>query len=208
MTFENFNKINDTKLIDLANALIDYEPTKVKNDKYYRRISKNDILETCLKNKSVIQSIKNKSSLALDDYRELLNAVGFMIRDCLTKKFDVYCKRISDSCIGYDYVSENDLSFIEVAMGAYEDKYYWYLESKKDKVLLVKFKYNKKGEIIKFRGKDANIDVTDNRCFQVGKAKIIISDLDKKIYCLSAGREFIYVTKNQENKYKCYGRSA
>lgn len=93
-------------------------------------------------------------------------------------------------------------------MGAYESKYHWYLQGQNGKVLLVKFKYNKKGKIIKFRGKGADIDVTDCKCFQVGKAKIIISDSDKKIYCLSTENEYIYVVKNPENKYKCYGRSA
>lgn len=120
----------------------------------------------------------------------------------------MYLKRISDSCIGYDFVSGNNLPLIDVAMGAYDNKYHWYLQAQKNKVLLVKFRRNKKGENTKFRGKGADIDVTDSKCFQVGKAKIIISDSDKKIYCLSNEREFIYVVKNPENKYKCYGRSA
>lgn len=208
MTFKNFNQLNDVKLVDLANVLIDYKPTKVKNDKYYRRISKNDILEVCLKNKAVIYGIKNKSALELNDYREILNAIGFMFKDFLIKKFDVYCKRISDSCIGYAFVSENNLPLIDIAMGAYEDKYYWSLGTKKDKVILLKFKHDKIGEIIKFRGKDADIDVTDCKCFQIGKAKVIVSDTDKRAYFLSTEREFILAVKNEKNKYRCYGRSA
>ena len=207
MTFKNFNQINDLEFVDFATELIDYQATTVKDDKYYKRISKDDILEITSRNKSIVNGIKNKFSLSLEDYTEVLNGIGFMIRDYLIKKFDVYCKRIFDSCIGYDFVSENNLPMIDVAMGAYEGKYYWYLQSQKGKILLVKF-YHKNGENIKFRGKGSNIDVTDSKCFQVGKAKIIVSDLDKKVYCLSTEREYICVTKNSENKYRCYGRSA
>lgn len=193
--------------MDFANELIDYQATTVKGDKYYNRISKDDIFEIISKNKSLVNGIKNKFFLGIEDYSELLNGVGFMVKDYLTKRFDVFCKRISDSCIGYELVSENNLPLIDVAMGACEDKYYWYLQSQKGKILLVKF-YKKNGENIKFRGKGSNIDVKDSKCFQVGKAKIIVSDLDKKVYCLSTEREYIYVTKNSENKYRCYGRSA
>ena len=204
MTFKNFNQINDLEFVDFATELIDYQATTVKDDKYYKRISKDDILEITSRNKSIVNGIKNKSSLSVEDYTEVLNGIGFMIRDYLIKKFDVYCKRISN---GYELVSENNLPMIDVAMGAYEGKYYWYLQSQKGKILLVKF-YRKNGENIKFRGKGTDIDVTDSKCFQVGKAKIIISDSDKKIYCLSTEKEYIYVVKNPENKYKCYGRSA
>lgn len=208
MTFKNFNQTNYIRLIKIAKELIDYRAITVENDKYYERISKSDILEITSRNRAIIQGIKNKSYLDVDDYSELLNGIGFMIKDYLAKKLDVYCKRISNSCVGYDFVSENNLPLIDVAMGAYNNKYYWYLQAQKDKVLLVKFKYNKSGEIIKFRGKGTDIDVTNSKCFQVGKAKIIISDSDKKVYCISTECEFIYVVKNPENKYKCYGQSA
>lgn len=205
MTFKNFNQINDLEFVDFAKELIDYRAITVKDDKYYNRISKNDILEIISKNKTIVNGIKNKSSLSVEDYTEVLNGVGFMIRDYLIKKFDVYCKRISN---GYELVSENNLPLIDVAMGAYESKYYWYLQGQNGRVLLVKFKTNKQGEIIKFRGKGADIDVTDCKCFQIGKSKIIVCDSDKRIYCLSTESEFIYVVKNPENKYKYYGRTA
>lgn len=206
MTFKNFNQINDLEFVDFAKELIDYQATTVKDDKYYKRISKDDILEIVSRNKAIVNGIKNKCYLNIEGYTEVLNGVGFMIRDYLVKKFDVYCKRISDSCIGYELVSENNLPLINVAMGSYQDKWHWYLQSQKGKVLLVKFKRNKNHKNIKYRGKGADIDVTDCKCFQVGKAKIIISDSDKKIYCLSTENEYIFVVKNPENEYKCYGR--
>lgn len=203
MTFKNFNQTNDIKLINIAKELVDYQPITVKEDKYYKRISKDDILEICMKNKAIINGIKNKSSLDIDDYKELLTAIGFTIRDYLTKKFDVYCKRISDNCIGYDFVLENNLPLIDVVMGACESKWNWYLQTSKGRVILVKFKDNKKGERIKFRGKGANINITDCKCFQIGKAKIIVCDLTKTVYCLSADNEFLFVVKGADNKYNC-----
>lgn len=191
--------------MDFAKELINYRAITVKGDKYYNRISRNDILEIVSKNKAIVNDIKNKSSLSVEDYTEVLNGVGFMVRDYLVKKFDVYCKRISN---GYELVSENNLPLIDVVMGAYGSKYKWYLQGQNGKVFLVKFKRNKKNEITKFRGKGADINVMDCKCFQVGKAKIIVSDLDKKIYCLSTENESIYVVKNEKNEYRCYGRSA
>lgn len=203
MTFKNFNQTNDLKMITLANDLIDYQPITVKGDKFYNRISKNDILGIVQKNKTIVNSIKNKSSLDLADYTELLTAIGFMTKDYLTKKFEVYCKRIFDSCVGYDFVSENNLPLIDVAIGTCNNEYCWYLEAKKDRVLLVKFKYNKNGKIIRFRGNGADIDVTDDRCFQIGKSKIIISDLNKKVRCFSVDNEYLFVVKGADNKYNC-----
>lgn len=189
--------------MDFAKELIDYRATTVKEDKYYKRISKSDILEIVSRNRAIIQGIKNKYSLSIEDYTEILNGIGYMIKDYLTKKFDVYCKRISDSCVGYDFVSENNLPLIDVVMGACESKWNWYLQTSKGRVIFVKFKDNKKGERIKFRGKGANIDVTNCKCFQIGKAKIIVCDLTKTVYCLSADNEFLFVVKGADNKYNC-----
>lgn len=47
MTFKNFNQINDIELINFAETLIDYQPTTVEGDKYYKRISKMIFLKSC-----------------------------------------------------------------------------------------------------------------------------------------------------------------
>ena len=100
--------------------------------------------------------------LSVENYGDILNGVGIMCKDYIMKRLDVYCKRISDSCIGYDFVSENNLPLIDIVMGACGIKWNWCLQTSKGRVILVKYKLNKKGEITKFRGKGADIDVTDH----------------------------------------------
>lgn len=126
-----------------------------------------------LKNRAIIDGIKNKTSLDLDNYKELLNGAGFMIRDYLTKKFDVYCKRISADCIGYDFVSENDLPLIDVVMGGHQDKWHWYLQSQMGKVLLVKFKYDKMGEFKNFGARTQIQTLRTANAFKSAKLKLL-----------------------------------
>lgn len=207
MTFKNYNSTWDIALIDNVKEMIDYVPCEVGNDKFYKFISCSKVAEIAIKNKAIWQGIKNKSNLNLDDYQELLNGVGFMIRDFYRKRFETHCNQIIKSYIDYEIISEGT-SLIDIAMGACNSDSYWYLQTQKDRIFLVKFKYNKRGELIKCRGKDSDIDVTDSRCIQIGKLKIIISDTNKSIYCLSTVNEFLFVVKNSDNKYNFYRSAA
>lgn len=207
MTFNNYNLMGDITLINNAKYMIDYVPCEVENDKFYKFISNQKVAEIAIKNKAIWQGIKNKSSLDIDDYKELLNGIGFMIRDFYRKRFETYCNQIIESYIDYEIISEST-SLIDIAMGDCYSDSYWYLQVQNDKILLVKFKYNKRGELIKYRGKNSNIDVTDSKCIQIGKLKFIISDTDEKIYCLSTVNEFLFIVKNPDNKYNFYRNAA
>ncbi len=212
MTFKNCNLTEDITLINNVKEMINYQPCKVKNDKFYKFISNPKVAEIAIKNKAIWQGINEKSSLDLDDYRELINGIGFMIRDFYRKRFEKHCNQIIDGYADYKIISENiipvDIAMVDIAMGACNSSSYWYLQTQKDRIFLVKFKYNKNGILIKYRGKDSDIDVTDSRCIQMGKLKIIISDTNKSIYCLSIVNEFLFVVKNSDNKYNFYRSAA
>lgn len=201
MTFKNFNQKNDLKLIELSKELTGYQPITVKRDKFYNTISKNYIMNILLKNKPIVNGVKNKSNLSLIGYSDILIGVNLMIQDYLYKKLDGYYANVLDSCVNYEFISENNLPFLSVAMGTCAGQSFWGLQAKKGKVVLNKFKYNKSGEIIKSRNKYTDTEVTDCRCFEIGKAKLIVSDKEKKIFCLSVDNEFLVIVKSADNKY-------
>lgn len=206
VTFKNFSSQEDILLISLAQILKDYEPETVHDDRFYGIISQNVVREVTLKNKAVKQGIENKSSLTVDDYKELLNAIGFMLHDFCAKKLKQDLEGINSHYkdYQYEYLNKVPISLIDIAMGNPANGFYWYLYSKDDNVYLAKFKRNKNGEIIKSRSQDSEILVTNTRCLQIGKLKMIISDEDQKVYCLSADSEFLYVVKTSNNEYICY----
>ena len=86
MKYINYNSQNNDKLCLQANKMIDYSPKNVRNDRYYKMISRAKFMEICCKNKQIIRSINNKSKLDLEEYTDLIQGIGIMIKD--------YCKNI------------------------------------------------------------------------------------------------------------------
>lgn len=200
-------------MIMLANELPNYQPTKTRGDKYFHVISQNYISEIAESNRSaeVIKWICFKRFIGVELYQNLLNEIGFMLMDYISKKLKVICDKTLSDYKDYEIIIKKDWTLLDVAMGkVYEKCGYWYLESKKDKVSLVFFKDSKKGDLIKCRSKkeDNDIDVSDGKCYQIGMAKIIVCDWNKKIYVLSAYDELLFVKKNIENQYQFYKRIA
>lgn len=142
MIFKNYNVSNDLKLIGLSNVLIEYEPKQVRKDKYYGLISRNLIQEICLTNKAVTHGINNKKQLDIEEYRELLNAIGYMLYDHCKNKLYRNCQEIEYKYRDYDFVSEYPL--IDIAMGKYNKQFKWCLKDSRKRISLVKYKYNKK----------------------------------------------------------------
>ena len=206
MIYKKYNTVNDLKLITLANTLIDYVPHQVRKDKYYRLISRDLIQEICLTNKAVINGIINKNQLNVDDYRELLNAIGYMLYDHCKNKMYSYCQKIERDYKDYDFVSKYPL--IDIAMGKHDNQFMWCVKNSRNKISLVKYKFNKKGELIVYKGNNAEQVITNARCIQIGKLKAFVSDIDKKVYCLSIDNELLYVVKNEDNSYQYYSKSA
>lgn len=214
MTYKNLSSKSDIQMIMLANELPDYQPTKIRGDKYYKIISENFILDIAENNRCleiIHWGYLKRFMVNIELYKNLLNEIGFMLMDHISKKLKVICDKTLSEYKDYEIIIKKDWTLLDVAMGkVYEKCGYWYLESKKDKVLLVRFKDSKKGDIIKCRSKkeDNDIDVSDGKCYQIGMAKIIVCDWNKKIYVLSAYDELLFVKKNIENQYQFYKRIA
>lgn len=213
MTYKNLNNKKDMEMIILANELPNYQPTKTRGDKYFQVISQNYISEIAENNRSaeIIKWICFKRFIGVELYKNILNEIGFMLMDYISKKLKAICDKTLSDYSDYEIVIKKDWTLLDVAMGkVYEKCGYWYLEPKKDKVSLVFFKDNKKGDLIKCRSKkeDNDIDVSDGKCYQIGMAKIVVCDWNKKIYVLSAYDELLFVKKNIENQYQFYKRIA
>lgn len=213
MIYKNLNDKKDMEMITLANELPDYQPTKTRGDKYFQVISQNYISEIAENNSSaeIIKWIVFKRFIGLELYKNLLNEIGYMLMDFISKKLKASCDKILGNYSDYEIIIKKDWTLLDVAMGkVYEKCGYWYLESKKNKVLLVFYKNNKKGDFIKCRSKkeENDIDVSDGKCYQIGLAKIIVCDWSKKIYVLSVYDEILFLKKNSENQYQFYKRIA
>lgn len=204
MIYKNYNENHDDRLIDIANELIDYKPKKVRRDKYFNFISRVSIIEMCVKNKGVIDGINHKMQLDLEDYTELLQAIGFVIKDCCKARFDKYCEQVKTKYKEYTIVAEHPI--INIALGEHSSHLKWYLQGGKGKVLLVRYKENKKGELTVCRNtKDdmiRTVDVTDCQVIQIGRLELIVSDVDMKIYALSVDDEFLSIKKNADNTFE------
>lgn len=204
MKLINYNKNNENKLVCIANELIDYAPVKVRKDKYYNFISRAFIMNICCKCSDVIYNINHKSELNLDDYTELLNAIGFIIKDHCRVSFERYCKQVKGKYKDYSVITEYPI--IDIALGKQSQLLNWYLKDGNGNVQLVRYKYNKNGDLIVCRDTKNDmyktVDVTDATIVQIGRLKMIVSDKSMKIYCFSVDDEFISIKKNEYNKFE------
>lgn len=191
-------------LILLANRLIDYVPQKVEDDIYYNLISNDIILEICYENKALMANIRSKKQLQLEDYRDTLNAVGYMLFDYCKDKVTVYYNKFMQEYSDYTF----DNNVLDVILGKETQQKFdlWNLKHKSDGFHLLGFKY-KDNNIVAFNGSCGDIKIEQVFCVQIGNAKLFISDCDKKVYCRSADKELFYI-KEIKHKYKSFRRAA
>lgn len=211
MKFKDYNKQHrEDKLITIANILVDYTPSKVRKDKYYNFISRWNIMDICCKCTDVIHSIKYKSELSLDDYKELLNAVGYIIKDHCRDVCESYCEQVQMKYQNYTFITEYPI--IDIALGKHSQQLYWYLKGGKGNVQLLRYKYNRSGDLIACRKTKDDmfkaVDVSDDTVIQIGKLKMIVSDTTMKVFCFSVDDELLSIKKNEHNKFDFYKKSA
>lgn len=199
----NYNENYEDKLVAIANKMIDYKPVNVRGDKYYKFISRAVVTDMCCKCSEIISGIEHKSELNLADYGELVNAIGYVIKDNCREKFKYLCERVKSQYQNYSFITEYPI--IDIAMGKHSQQLNWYLKGGKGNVQLVRYKYNKIGELIACRNtKDDmlnTVDVTDSTIIRIGRMKMLVCDKSMKIYCLSVDDEFLSVKKNEQNKF-------
>lgn len=187
----------------LSNELTDYCPKSVETDIYYYIVSKPTITEICYKNKQVMQAIIHKAELDIEEYTDLVQAIGFMVSD--------YCKRIFipllDGFISehrnYSFSVDKD-ALIDIALGKRNSEIKWCSKRKNEEIWILKYKYNRAGELIECRNSkndEKSLNVSDSYVIHIGMLKMYVSDSEKKVYCLSTADEYLYVKKSSDNKY-------
>ena len=193
------------RLIVMANKLINYMPETVQNDTYYNRISDDDILEICSKNKSLIANIKDKQNLTLDNYADTLNAIGYMLFDYCKQKVTYFYDRFMEQYKDYDFDTDN---VFNIVMGGQANHKFdlWNVKSKSDGYSLMGFK-TKNNSVVAFNGATGNIKFEQVYCVQIGNALLFVSDDEKKIYCRSADKELFFI-KEIKHKYKSFKKVA
>ncbi|MGN0598150.1 MAG: hypothetical protein ACI4J1_12575 [Ruminiclostridium sp.] len=203
MKYRNYNTQDDDMLIKLSDILISYCPESVKKDKYFKTISNKKIIEICFGYKKVINDINSKHILDLEEYTELLHAIGFMIADFYKNRFTKILNRIVDEYCSYSF-SVDTGALIDIALGKNSSEIKWCSKRKNNEVWILRFKYNSSGELIYCRNNKADekpLNVSGNHVVQIGMLKMYISDAEKKIYCFSTADEYLYVRKSADNKY-------
>ena len=211
MKYINYNSQNNDKLCLQANKMIDYSPKNVRNDRYYKMISRAKIMEICCKNKQIIRSINNKSRLDLEEYTDLIQGIGIMIKDycknIFLEKFEQVLFKYND----YDFSVDRD-NLIDIALGTFNNTVKWCLKNSNNDVWILKYKYNKQGKLIACKGTkksaEQNILVSGATVIQIGMLKMFISDTEHKVYCFSAIDEYLYVKKDRYNNYSACPRVA
>lgn len=210
MVYKNYNKNNDDIYIKLSNELIDYYPESVKDDKYYKVISNPLFDEICYKNHQVMRGILHKSELSLEDYTDLVQAIGYMTYDYYKRRFTPIISEFLDKNKGYSFSVDTD-TLIDIALGKTKSNTMWCSKRRKNEIWIIKYKYNKSGELIECRSNKVDeeaYNVSGAYVVHIGMLKMYVSDSKKKVYCLSTDNEYFYVKKTSDNKYFAFGNVA
>jgi len=198
MNFVSLTSEKTNKLLKLGNKLTDYIPLKVYGDTFFNEISNSDVKEICRKNKALIRSINDKENLSVEEYADVLCAVGFMIIDYCNEKVTYQLERFFNSHTEYSY-DFNANKIHDLCMGVLSVNRYWRMIKTDNGFSLRTYKKDDDGYFTSFTGRNGNVNLESVKCVQIGFCKFFVSDMDKMIYCCSVSKELSF-TRRVGNK--------
>lgn len=201
MNFVSLTSGKTNKLLKLGNKLTDYIPLKTYGDTFFNEITRSDVKEICLKNKALILAINNRENLSIEEYTDILCAVGFMLRDYCKAKVKYQLQRFMSDYNGYTFDINLDKLF-DLCIGILPINTYWHIFKLNTGFSLRAFKKCEEcedGYFKPFTGRGSKVDFTDIKCIQIGLCRLFISDSNKAIYCRAVDKELPFV-RRVENK--------
>lgn len=198
MNFVDLTSEKTNKMLKLGNELDDYTPLKVYEDAYFNEINNSEVMEICRKNKALIKAIRDKKNLSIEEYSDVLCAVGIMLRDYCKEKVTYQLQRFMFDYDGYTFDINTD-KLLNLCMGALPINRYWHIFKSNTGFSLRTFKKCEDGYFKTFTGHGAKVDFVDIKCIRVGFCKFFISDSNKAVYCRAVDRELPFA-RRVENK--------
>lgn len=198
MNFMSLTSEKTNKMLRLGNELADYTPLKVYGDAYFNEINNSDVMEICRKNKALIKMINDKENLSVEEYADILCAVGIMLRDYCKEKVIYQIQRFMSDYNGYTFDINLDKLY-DLSTGILPISTYWHMFKSNTGFSLRAFKKCEDRYFKAFTGRGGKVNFTDVKCVQIGLCKFFISDSNKEIYCRAVDRELPFV-RRVENK--------
>lgn len=182
MNFVSLTSEKTNKMLKLGNELADYTPLKVYGDAYFNEINNSEVMEICRKNKALIKAIRDKENLSVEEYSDVLCAIGIMLHDYCKEKIIYQVQRFMSDYNGYTFDINLD-KIHDLCMGVLPVNKYWRM-IKTDKGFSLRiFKKYDDDYFTSFIGRNSRVDFTDIKCVQIGLCNFFISDVNKMIYC-------------------------
>lgn len=198
MNFVSLTSEKTNKMLKLGNELLDYTPLKVYEDTYFNEINNSDVMEICRKNKALIKAIKDKENLSVEEYADVLCAIGIMLRNYCREKIIYQIQRFISDYSGYTFDINLDKLY-DLCTGILPISTYWHIFKSDTGFSLRAFKKCEDYYFTSFTGRNGRVDFESVRCVQVGLSKFFISDANKMIYCRSTLTELSF-TRRVGNK--------
>lgn len=185
------------RVLEIAVELRSHTPTDTKSDKFYPMISTALIKNICIKNRAVTRDISRKNQLSLDEYKELLCAVSFMLYDHAEKQIKCELDRFIAEYSDKDYeFTVTAAEMYALAMGQGCKKIWWNISECGSGFKVAQLKRSADGTAFRRYGKYRdNVNLSkEAHCIQIGKCKCYADR--NKIYCYSADRELFFIKRN------------
>ena len=198
MNFVSLSSEKTNKMLKLGNELSDYTPLKVYGDAYFNEINNSEVMEICRKNKALIEAIRDKENLSVEEYSDVLCAIGIMLRDYCREKITYQLDRLLLDYNGYRFDISTD-KLLNLCMGVLPINRYWCMVKTNNGFSLRTYKKCEDDYFTSFTGRNGRVDFESVRCVQVGLSKFFISDSDNMIYCCSVLTELSF-TRRVGNK--------
>lgn len=198
MNFVSLSSKKTNKILKLGNELSDYTPLKVYGDAYFNEINNSEVMEICRKNKALIKAIRDKENLSVEEYSDVLCAIGIMLRDYCREKIIYQIQRFMSDYNGYTFDINLD-KLLSLCMGVLPVDKYWRMVKTDNGFSLRTYKKCEDDYFTSFTGRNSRVDFESVRCVRVGLSKFFISDSDNMIYCCSVSTELSF-TRRVGNK--------
>ena len=198
MNFVSLSSEKTNKMLKLGNKLADYTPLKVCGDVFFNEIDNSDVMEICRKNKALIKAIRDKENLSVEEYAEVLCAIGIMLRDYCREKITYQLNRLLLDYNRYRFDISTD-KLLNLCMGFLPVDKYWRMVKTNNGFSLRIYKKCEDNYFTSFTGRNGRVDFESVRCVQIGLSKFFISDSNAMIYCCSVSKELSF-TRRVGNK--------
>lgn len=201
MKYKIYNTDQEDELIDIGNQLMNYKPENINEDKFFDLISSDTVVEICWKNKSLIKAIKNKNELNLEEYADVLEAVGFMIRDYCRERLAIYLNIFQSNYKDYNIIETNGQSLLELTMGNPNNDLLWKIKGENGESNLLYWKHSHDNEWVICKER-VQRNIGNMSIERLGRLYFLISDNEKKIICLSFVNEIMFIKVDEYYKLK------